>query len=380
MKKEKYIVVSKKKSGTYIMVKFCYSINGYPQQYSKSFNVKDYASEAECMKAACDHRDIKRAELLLHGLPLGTKRTVGQLLDDYFRIHKVTLGNQGVLKSRYDKYIAPKYDKIDVQKITALDIQTCLNEMIYESSTDTIRRVNGVWKDIMSTAILLGLLTKNPLDQVIIPKSQKITEKRNQSLSEDDFETILYYFQHTGRNEHDKQENITIANFLIVMAETGMRPAEISALEVQHINLENKIIHIAQSIRSSDKEYITVGKTKTDSSVRDVPMTSRCEEAIRYCLLHTKSKTFVFSDMEGNILTTKKISQHVNTVTKRLGIDFHLYMLRHRFSTKLVTNNVDPRTVMELMGHKNFSMTVSYARSDEEKKKKAIEENISDLN
>lgn len=31
---------------------------------------------------------------------------------------------------------------------------------------------------------------------------------------------------------------------------------------------------------------------------------------------------------------------------------------------------------MELMGHKNFSMTVSYARSDDEKKITAMEENV----
>ena len=54
-------------------------------------------------------------------------------------------------------------------------------------------------------------------------------------------------------------------------------------------------------------------------------------------------------------------------------------MLRHRFSTKLVTANVDPRTVMELMGHKNFSMTVSYARSDDEKKITAMEENVKEI-
>ena len=93
----------------------------------------------------------------------------------------------------------------------------------------------------------------------------------------------------------------------------------------------------------------------------------------------SRGEQFLFTDYQGNLLTTKKISQHLNTVTKRLGIDFHLYMLRHRFSTKLVTANVDPRTVMELMGHKNFSMTVSYARSDDEKKITAMEENVNGI-
>lgn len=49
-----------------------------------------------------------------------------------------------------------------------------------------------------------------------------------------------------------------------------------------------------------------------------------------------------------------------------------MYQLRHQFSTDLITNNVDIRTVMELMGHNNTNMTIDYARSSSELKSDAL--------
>lgn len=376
LRKEKYIVIQEKDTGTYMTVKFQYSVNGKKKTYTKTFSASNYATEVECLNAACNHRDMKRAEMLLHGLPEGTGHTVEQTLNDYFRINKVTIGNKGVLQSRYDKWIAPVYAHVDIASITSYDIQTNLNNMIYEASNDCIGRVACVWKDILRTARLLGLITLSPMDQVIIPKSQIIAEKRKQDITDEEIDTILDYFQTHGKNEMDRYKNMMVYNFIIVMMETGMRPGEVSALIPSNIDFETHTIKVTQSIRSTHDEAITAGRTKTESSIRTIPMTKNCEKALREVLLKSRSKEFVFSSWHGNILQTKTVSSHINTVTKRLGIEFHLYMLRHRFSTKLVTNNVDARTVMELMGHKNYNMTVGYARSDDEKKKTAIEENI----
>ena len=376
LRKEKYIVVTEKNSHTYFTVKFTYKANNTNRQITKTFSVSDYPTPSACLDAACEWRDLKRAELLLHGLPTGTKRDLDTIIEDHIRINKVTLGNQSQIRSYYKKHIQPYYGKCDICEITALDIQSCLNNMIYDCSDNCINRVATVWKKIIKTARLLGLITINPMEQVVIPKSQLAVDKRNQSVSDEDVKKIIDYFLTTGRNESDSYNNKVIAHFMILMMETGLRPSEVSALQRENIDLTHGVIKVRRSIRSSNTEEYTLGKTKTESSVRDVPMTTNCHLTIASLLEMSRGEQFLFTDYQGNLLTTKKISQHLNTVTKRLGIDFHLYMLRHRFSTKLVTANVDPRTVMELMGHKNFSMTVSYARSDDEKKITAMEENV----
>ncbi|MEG0563849.1 tyrosine-type recombinase/integrase, partial [Anaerorhabdus sp.] len=57
---------------------------------------------------------------------------------------------------------------------------------------------------------------------------------------------------------------------------------------------------------------------------------------------------------------------------KSEGLEFHMYQLRHLFGTDLVTSKVDSRTIQELMGHASYAMSVSYARSDEKRKKEAL--------
>ena len=58
-------------------------------------------------------------------------------------------------------------------------------------------------------------------------------------------------------------------------------------------------------------------------------------------------------------------------VSKKAGVNVTLYMLRHKFSTDLL-KTADLRTVQDLMGHESGAMTLSYARSSDEDRKKAI--------
>lgn len=373
MKKEKYIVRQKRKSCIQYIVKFKYKVNNEIKQYSKAFNVSDYTSERECLNAACDHRDIKRSELLQSGLPSGNKRTIDKVLEDYIRISHQTVGNATNIRSFYHKWIEAGYGSKYINDIKPIDIQMSLNAMIYEASQNTIGRVFCVWKKICHTAIMLDLITINPCDRVEIPKSQMYIESRQQTCSDEDIKRLIDYFLNTGRNEEDSYNNKLIAYTMVVMSETGMRPAEVYALTRNDLDFDGKTIRINKSIRSDENMKRTVGNTKTATSRRIIPMTLQCEIALK-TVCSMSDNTLIFSQYDGSIPDSVKISQHINTIARRQGIEFHLYMLRHRFSTELVTNNVDVRTVMELMGHKNPNMTVSYARSDDEKKRNAISE------
>ena len=46
--------------------------------------------------------------------------------------------------------------------------------------------------------------------------------------------------------------------------------------------------------------------------------------------------------------------------------------LRHAFGTGLAENGVDPKTIMELMGHSDLRMTMRYLHTSDEKKKEAV--------
>ena len=59
--------------------------------------------------------------------------------------------------------------------------------------------------------------------------------------------------------------------------------------------------------------------------------------------------------------------------SKAAGVDFRMYNCRHQFDTDIIDQGTDLRTVTELMGHSSAEMSIGYARSDKDKKRKAID-------
>ena len=66
------------------------------------------------------------------------------------------------------------------------------------------------------------------------------------------------------------------------------------------------------------------------------------------------------------------IGKTINYVCQKEGIDFTLYRLRHKFSTDMITSKeVDIRNY-GINGAHCKSMTLDYARSNEELKREAL--------
>lgn len=367
--KEKYIKEYKKNENSYITVQFAYYDGARKLTYSKTFNPKDYPSYSACMREAIKHRDIKRAEMLTVGLPTKSMKTIRELLDDYFELFHVAIGTQNLYNSHYHKWVKD-YDK-PISTLSSLDIQRCLNDMIYRASDNIISRVSTLFKHTIKVALLNGYITADPMVKVIVPKSKKVVKKRSQDVNEEDVDKVIDYFLTTGKNEHDKFNNRIIAYTIIVMRETGMRPAEVYALSRNDVDLDRHMIHVRHSLRTTDKKEYTVGVTKTPQSVRDIPMTDMCEDTLAM-LMDVLTTEYLFVDVCGHFMDTTMVSRHIRTVCDRMGVKFHLYTLRHRFATTMVESNVDIRTAMELMGHAGSAMTVEYARSDESKKTDAV--------
>jgi integrase len=69
---------------------------------------------------------------------------------------------------------------------------------------------------------------------------------------------------------------------------------------------------------------------------------------------------FVFYDREGKRYKDIKTGFHAALRRSKIG-DFRFHDLRHTFASLLVMGGVDLATVKELLGHKDFKMTLRYA-------------------
>ena len=370
---EKYIKVTEYKGNPYFIVSFQYDTPTGKQTYTKQFNSSDYKSPVEALNAACAHRDQKRAEMAAGTLVGRSGRTVNELWADYCRTHPMpanTLRFQETLL----KLFKDEYGDRPIQSITALDITRNLESLKNDRSDQTISRVVSLWRKIIGQAILEGILTRNPLDMVTVPKSTKRVPSRVKTCSEETVDMMIHELKtYVARKPSRKHLFTTAAVLIEVLRNTGMRPGEAYALTTDKIDFANRTICIDARAGVNTDGDVVIKKAKTETSVRLIPMNDACEKALREALKIKKEGQLVFSDYDGKPLDTRQVAMIINEVTRETGLVFNLYMLRHNVASKLITSHVDPRTVMEILGHKSAEMTLAvYSRSTPQNRQDAM--------
>ena len=82
---------------------------------------------------------------------------------------------------------------------------------------------------------------------------------------------------------------------------------------------------------------------------------------------------YLFMKKNGKLLNGDEFSDRLN---KASDGTFRAYKLRHQLTTDMIDQGIDLRTIMELMGHSESTMTLYYARSNKAKRREAIESRV----
>lgn len=379
MKKEKYISESKSNGNSIFKVLInYYDRDGSRRSKTKSFNSKDYASKREAMDAAIDYRDKTLSFIEKLDQYDDSVHTVHDVYEEkkvLFPLSEETHRKHDLL---YKSYIS-QYGNEDIRNINSRKIQLSLNRAI-DKSQEQLNRLYSLWKSIFKCAIVNDYVYVDQTLKVVIPKSEKIVEHRNvdMSCSIDDIANALRSY---GVKEDTKYNGEVLALAMQLNYFLGLRPAELFALNKDDIDIKYKTISINKSVgtkRSSEdsmpiskRPEKVLKKTKTEYSVRVLPLPDESIDIVNKAL-EISHNELVFSRYGGDLIDSDFCTGFIKRACDKAGIEFRPYMLRHNLATKFITNNVDVRTVQELMGHANAEMTVGYARSNMELKRSVM--------
>ena len=375
MRKEKYISEHKSSKYHYLQVYIHYKDDdGKDKRLTKNFNIADYKSPGEAMKAAKIERDRILAEIA-SGRPIKSTPTVGGLFlrtKDLFITSTKTWDRH---VATYNKSVKA-FEGIEITKIKASDIQQTLNDAIEKYSVDATKRVLSVWRQIYRAALMDGINVPDLTQIVSIPKDRKpIKEKRNVMISHDDFQQYIEYLTTTSKFVHDpkgRYRRVRIMYMLQVMYFTGMRPAEAMALDRDDFDLTNKVIHITKAVGSTKTQTRQIVRTKTEQSVRDIPISEKLMPIITDMLINLPGQ-HMFYDYDGLPFEIDFLSNFVTRTAKDAGIEFNMYMLRHSFIHNLGDTDIKPRVQQDIVGHATYDMTLKYDRSTDKERKQAID-------
>lgn len=349
---EKYIEQRQGKNG--------WSFRVHYNKHSKTFSEKEYGDPRVAYKKAVSYRnDLLNSDTEIFVPYLKTIYDVLEESFDLLAVRQKTRKNQLSLFNSYIK------DRIQVRQFSQAFVYAKLNAMIEKCSDDTISRVYNIFKRIDKTCLINKYYENSVMFSVVCPKSHlNVTNKEKEPVTKDQLEQIKQACSRL-RYEHDQKQFPLILDFIYM---TGCRPCEVWPLTWNDVTDH---ISINKELGSSNLESDVIRQPKTPLSNRELPITPKMKTLLKRAKTLSDNE-LVFPDSFGKMHTTDLVGQKLSNIAKKIGIDFHLYDIRHRFATDLTLANVDDRTKMELMGHKNVQMTLSYARSNDNAKKDAL--------
>ena len=282
-----------------------------------------------------------------------------------------------------EKHIIPYFKNARLRDIKQVHIKEFFNAKA-DYSFSTLSNFKLIFNGIFETAIANDLLFKNPTKGVRLPKSSSdvVTEKRA-------------YAYEQARVVIDFAKSHPYGADIITLLKTGLRRAELVALEWKNIDVKNKIIHITQSA-SESKGGVVFSPCKTKKSIRNIPFD---DELLRVfnSIPRTKdfktNKTtvinkFLISGRYGSYVSPHHWSKRrfapfmsdFKQFCEDSGYDIPClspHELRHSFGSILYARGVDIVTISKLMGHANIEITVKlYVHDDLGIMQNAIEKGV----
>lgn len=258
--------------------------------------------------------------------------------------------------------ILPVLGRYELNELTPLLLQTYVSDLLDCGNKRTgkglspnfVKSIISIIQNSLKTAHLLGYISKYTANKVKYPK---IVEKQV------DCFTII---------EQKKIENSVMTckkdkmRGIVICLYTGLRIGELLALTWCDVDFSKKMITVNKTCRDGTVNGVRskiIDTPKTESSRRCVPISSALLPILREMKKKSKCE-YVIADGEKPVFT-RSYQRAFELLLIKLKIPHKCFhSLRHTFATRALECGMDVKSLSEILGHKNATITLNrYAHS-----------------
>jgi len=265
--------------------------------------------------------------------------------------------------------LIPALGDYDIGELDARVLQRYIVELSQQGNTRTGKGLSAnsvnsiilVMHSSLSMAYLLGLTKELHVDKIRRPKTG---EKQVDSFSVNEQKKIE---DAVLKDKRDKMFGVIICLY------TGLRIGELLALEWSDIDLSKGELSVTKTCYDGKDENgkgcRIIGTPKTDTSRRTIPLPKQLIPFLKERKKRSLSK-FVVSNGE-KIVSVRSYQRSFELLLVKLKIPHHgFHALRHTFATRAIECGMDAKSLSEILGHKNPTITLKrYVHSFMEHKK-----------
>lgn len=355
--------------------------------YNKSLKQVKIDFEKEKARVLRDEKNI-RPNLLL-----------GEWFEEWFDKCKSPSLKSELTREKYKRRMKKTFMRLigskKIEDISQINIQVAANDLMEENySGRYVRESIGNLRDCLEGAVANRIIPTNPcvnikVNSIPVLKEVRVLDHWEQDLFIAEVKNSYYYEAY------------------MVLLLTGMRIGEFSGLQWDDVDFENKVINIRRTLSTgyfNGKKVEELLSPKTQRAYRAIPFFDNIDELLKSwkskqdgykkelgtrwrCkkelgdLVFTNtmgspvSRYVIVHDLERVIedINLKEITlAHKENRKPRIFEHIHPHTFRHTFATRCFENGFEPLFVQSIMGHSNYSTTVSYTHVLENIRKREV--------
>jgi len=248
------------------------------------------------------------------------------------------------------KQILPKLGEYELQDLSALVLQGYSAEMCSKYSANSVIGVITVIRSSLDRACKIGFIDRHYADCMAYPRH---SEKRVECFSAAEQKQIESYI---ARSNNDKFFGIILCLY------TGLRIGELLALNWKDIDFEKGLLSVTKTCYDTweNGKYVKMFDTpKTANSIRVIPIPKQLLPRLKAIKKRCKSE-MVISPKSVEQISIRSYQRTFELLLKRLKIPHKgFHALRHTFATRAIECGMDVKTLSEILGHKNPTVTLN---------------------
>ena len=259
-------------------------------------------------------------------------------------------------------YVMPILGTRPLIKLTPADVRAFLVELGRTNSRDgkplsarTVQYAHSVLRRALTEAIREELVTRNVAALVAPPRVPH--------------RDVAYLDPEQARQLLVAARNDRLYPLYAVALALGLRRSEALALRWTDINLGKRTLRVQGSLKRVNGR-LRITEPKTARSRRIVPLPAICVDALiehrdRQAVERDKARLWIGSDLVfttsiGTAIEPRNMVRHFQALCQRAGLPaIRFHDLRHTCASLLLAQGVEPRVIMETLGHSAIGTTMN---------------------
>ena len=250
-------------------------------------------------------------------------------------------------KATIENLIIPFFDNMQLEDITALDIQDFVSRLSVKYSSATVQRKYAVLRCLIKKAAAFRLCSDVCSQGIELAKPIR---PQIEFFNAEELEVLISAFEDLP---------LKWKALFVLALETGARRGELLALRWDRIDFALRKIYILESIY---KKKGGVGvKLPKNKKGRSCYISNYCAQILKeYRIYSCASDDSMLFTMHPDTVT-----HYFTDFCKKNRLQGHLHCLRHTCATSMLRSGTDLKIVADRLGHASITTTALYLHGDD---------------